>query len=116
MRAFSKIQSPYSNMDNIPHNDRIELAIANLESQEYLNYTTIARKWNIEQITLSRRHRGVTDSKVDQYSYIIKALTNMQENVLIRYIKDLNIKEFPSISQIVKNLAEELANKKLNYN
>jgi len=32
MHAFSKIQPPHSNMDNISHNDRIELAIADLES------------------------------------------------------------------------------------
>jgi hypothetical protein len=40
----------------------------------------------------------------------------MQENVLIRYINDLNIKKLLLIFQIVKNLTEELANKKLNYN
>jgi hypothetical protein len=53
---------------------------------------------------------------MDQYFYTVKTLINMQENVLIRYINDLNIKKFLSISQIIKNLAEELANKKLNYN
>jgi hypothetical protein len=34
-------------MDDIPHNDRIELAIADLETQEYLNYAATARKYNI---------------------------------------------------------------------
>ncbi len=34
MHAFSKIQPPHSNTDNIPHNDRIELAITDLESQD----------------------------------------------------------------------------------
>jgi hypothetical protein len=92
MHAFSKIQPPYSNMDDIPHNDRIELAIADLESQECLNYAATAKKWNIERTTLSRRYRGVIGSKVDQYSYIVKAFTNMQEDVLIRYINDLNVR------------------------
>jgi hypothetical protein len=64
-------------MDDIPHNDRIELAIADLETQECLNYAATARKYKIERITLSRRHRGVTGSKEDQYFYIAKALTNV---------------------------------------
>jgi hypothetical protein len=116
MHAFSKIQPPHSIMDDIPHNDRIELAIANLETQECLNNTATARKYKIERITLSRRHRGVTGSKKDQYSYTAKTLTNVQKDVLIQYINDLNARKFPSILQIIKNLAEELANKELNYN
>jgi hypothetical protein len=40
----------------------------------------------------------------------------VQENILIRYINDLNTKKLSSIFQIIKNLAEEFANKKLNYN
>jgi hypothetical protein len=52
-------------MDDIPHNDRIELAIADLETQEYLNYTATARKYKIERTTLSRRHKGVIGSKED---------------------------------------------------
>jgi hypothetical protein len=85
-------------MDDIPYNDRIELAIADLESQECQNYAATARKWNIERTTLSRRHKDVTDSKEDQYSYIVKILTNVQEDVLIRYINDLNIRELLLIS------------------
>jgi hypothetical protein len=103
-------------MDDIPHNDRIELTITDLETQKYLNYIITARKYKIERITLSRRYKDIIGSKEDQYSYIIKIFTNIQEDVLIRYINDLNIRGFPSIFQIIKNLSEELANKKLNYN
>ena len=102
-------------MDCIAHNDRIELAIADLESQESLNYAETAKKWNIDRSTLSRRHRGVTGSKDDQYSYAVKALTNEQENVLVRYINDLSARGLPPTSQIVKNLAEELANRRLSH-
>jgi hypothetical protein len=77
MHAFSKIQPPHSNMDDIPHNDRIELAIADLEIQEYLNYAATARKYKVERITLSRRHKDVIDSKKNQYFYIIKVFTNV---------------------------------------
>jgi hypothetical protein len=83
IHVFSKIQSLYLNMDDISHNDRIELTITNLETQKYLNYIIIARKYKIERITLSRHHRDITGSKEDQYSYIIKVLINVQEDVLI---------------------------------
>jgi hypothetical protein len=68
MHAFSKIQPSHSNMDDIPHNDRIELVIADLETQEYLKYAATARKYKIERTTLSRRHKDIPDSKEDQYS------------------------------------------------
>jgi hypothetical protein len=37
----------------------------------------------------------------------------VEENILVRYINKLNIRGFPSIFQIVKNLAEEIVNKNL---
>jgi hypothetical protein len=83
-------------MDDISHNDRIELAITDLETQEYLNYAATARKYKIERTTLSRRHKSVIGSKKNQYSYTIKAFTNVQENVLIQYINDLNARELLS--------------------
>ncbi len=63
MHAFSKIQSLYLNMDNIPYNDRIELAITNLESQDRSNYIITVKKYYFLRITLSRRHQGVIGIK-----------------------------------------------------
>jgi hypothetical protein len=40
----------------------------------------------------------------------------VEENVLVRYINELNVREFLLISQIVKNLAEEIANKNFDPN
>jgi hypothetical protein len=85
-------------MDCIPDNDRIELAVADLESQESLNYAQTAKKWDIDRFTLSRRHRGITGSKDDQYSYAVKVFTNEQENVLVRYINDLSARGLSLIS------------------
>jgi hypothetical protein len=64
-------------MNDISHNDRIELAIADLETQKCLNYAATARKYKVERTTLSRRYRDVTDSKEDQYFYTAKTLTNV---------------------------------------
>src|SRR5450432_4078083 len=77
MHDFPKFNPPHSNMDCIAHNDRIELAIADLESQESLNYAETAKKWNIDRSTLSRRHRGITGSKKDHYSYTLKILIDV---------------------------------------
>jgi Zn-dependent peptidase ImmA (M78 family) len=63
-------------MDCIPYDDRIELAVADLKSQESLNYAQTAKKWDVNRSTLSRRHRDITGLKQDQYSYTLKALTD----------------------------------------
>jgi hypothetical protein len=103
-------------MDNVSHNARIELAIADLESQAQLNFAATARKYNVKGTTLSRRFRGETSSREDAISSVSKALTNVEEDVLVRYINNLNTRELPPTPQIVKNLAEKIANKNLSPN
>jgi hypothetical protein len=44
MHDFPKFNPLHSKMDCIPNNDRIQLAIADLESQERLNYANTAKK------------------------------------------------------------------------
>ena len=75
-------------MDNISHNDRIELAITDLESQDRPNYTATTKKYHLVRTTLSRRHQDVTDTKEEAYSYSIQTLINMQESVLVQYINN----------------------------
>jgi hypothetical protein len=77
------------------HNTRIQAAIANLESQEALNYASTAKKWNIDRSTLSRRHRGKTGLNQDATSYSRKQLTDAQEETLIAYVNKLNNRGFP---------------------
>jgi hypothetical protein len=116
MHALPKFNPLHSKMDCIPYNDRIELAVADLESQESLNYAQTAKKWNLNRSTLSQRHRGITGLKQDQYSYTAKALTDKQENVLVGYINNLSARGLSPTSQIVKNLAEKLAGKDIGQN
>jgi hypothetical protein len=116
MHALPKFNPLHSKMDYIPYNDRIELAVADLESQESLNYAQTTKKWDIDRSTLSRRHRDITGSKQDQYSYTFKALIDEQEDVLVRYINNLSTRGLSPISQIVRNLAKELAGKDISPN
>jgi hypothetical protein len=61
--TLSKIQPPHSNMDHISHNDRIELAITDLESQAQPNFAATAQKYNVKRITLARRFKGESVSR-----------------------------------------------------
>ena len=50
-------------MDNLTTEQRIELAIADLESQDVPNCAAIARLYKIERSTLRRRYNGQTVSR-----------------------------------------------------
>jgi S-adenosylmethionine synthetase len=83
IHAYFKTQSPHLNIDNIPYNDRIELAITDLKSQITLNYAATAKKYNVDRSTLSRRYKGAIISKAENLSKIHKILTDVQEDVLV---------------------------------
>ncbi len=109
MHTFPKFAHQHSNIDNIPHNARIQLAITDLEWQKHINYTATAKNNDIEHTTLTRRYRGETGIKRDTISNSRKTLTNLQEKTLVKRINISSAREIPPTPQIVKNLVEELA-------
>jgi hypothetical protein len=58
MHTFYIPHRQSSNANHMDHNARIQAAIADLESQERVNYAATAKKWNLDGTTLARRHRG----------------------------------------------------------
>jgi AraC-like DNA-binding protein len=86
------------------HDARIQAAIADLESQERMNFKETAKKWNLDRTTLARRFRGETGSNQDATSYARRQLTDVQEKTLIEYINKLSNRGLPPTPQIVKNL------------
>ena len=98
------------------HNARIEAAIADLESQDRQNIAATAKKWGVARETLSKRFRGKTVSNQEANSYARRQLTDTQEKTLIQYINKLSNRGLPPTPQIVKNLAEEIADTKLGPN
>jgi hypothetical protein len=56
MHTFHTAHTRTLNANNMNYNDRIQAAIADLESQERVNYKTTAKKWNLDYTTLARRH------------------------------------------------------------
>jgi hypothetical protein len=51
------------------HEARIQSAIADLESQDYINFKATAKKWGVERITLAKRFRSETGPNQDVNSY-----------------------------------------------
>jgi hypothetical protein len=103
-------------MDPMNHNARIEAAIADLESQERVNYAAAARKWGVERTTLAKRYRGETGTIEEATSYSRKKLNSIQEEALIGHVNKLTDRGIPPTPQILINIAEELAKTKLGPN
>jgi hypothetical protein len=97
------------NNNNSTMESRIESALADLESQDSVNYAATARKWQIERTTLARRHKGQRTSRAVANSKYRQRLTTLQEDILLRHIDSLTERFMPPTSQIVQNLAEEIA-------
>jgi hypothetical protein len=95
-------------MDNSTHDARIELAIADLESQDEPNYSATARKHSINRITLYRRYNKMQSSVRTANSEHRQRLTFAQEEVLIGHINKLTDRGIPPTPRIVRNLAEEI--------
>jgi hypothetical protein len=94
----------------------MEQALAECDISEAPNYAEIARKYNLDRSTLSRRYRGKTTSREDYQSQVHQCLTNAQERVLIHQINRLTERNLPPTSQMVKNFAEEMIGRAVGKN
>ncbi|KAF2230204.1 hypothetical protein EV356DRAFT_350994 [Viridothelium virens] len=50
------------NANNSTDSENFRSAIAALDAQEVSNYSEIAKKFNVNRTTLSRRHKGLSQS------------------------------------------------------
>jgi hypothetical protein len=91
------------------HDARFQAAITDLESQERLNYRATAKKCNLNRTTLARRHRGETGSNQEATLNARRQLTDVQKKILVRHINKLSDRGLSPTPQIVKNLAEKIA-------
>ncbi len=81
----------------------IEAALADLALQDSSNYIATVKKFNINQSTLSRRHRGKT-AFVKKSKQTTLILSNQQEKELIRYINKLIERDIPSFNAMIRVL------------
>jgi hypothetical protein len=97
-------------------NARIKAVMNQLDSQDVLNYAAAARAFKVDPTTLARRYRGETVSRAEANSTYRQQLQNIQEDTHLRYIDTLTDRHIPSISQIIRNLAEEVIKESMRKN
>jgi len=100
----------------LSHDARIALALAEIGSENAPNYAHYARKHELVPSTLSRRHRGKTTSRKEATSEHRQNLTTLQEQTLINHINHLSDQNLPLTTQIVQNIAKEMAGRSFGKN
>jgi len=93
----------------------IEATLADLALQDSFNYTATAKKFNINRITLSRRHRGITVS-MKKSKQTTSILSNQQEKELIRYINKLIERDILSLNAMIRVFAYNISGKQSGKN
>jgi Tc5 transposase DNA-binding domain len=94
----------------------LELAIADLESQDKPSYRATARKYGVNDVTLRRRFLGTQASPATASSLYRQRLSAVQETALVAQINRLTDRGIPPTSQMVKNMAEEMIQDTLGKN
>jgi hypothetical protein len=77
-------------------------------AKDDLNYAAIAREFQVDRTTLSKRHRGETQSREAFLSKSCQRLNNSQEETLISIINRYTSRNIPPTCQMVTNFAEEI--------
>jgi transposase-like protein len=98
---------PTSTRRNFINMDPIEAAIAAIESREpgeQFSYREVAKRFSVNRTTLSRRHRGVAQSRatVAQQQQLLNPPIEAE---LLKYIERLTEKGLPPTREMVSNFA-----------
>jgi transposase-like protein len=91
-------------------------ALAEIGNLKSPNLSALARKHNIHPSTLSRRARGVTQSRAAIISSEKKLLSDAQERRLLDYINALSTRGLHATPTILRNLVEEILKKPIGKN
>ena len=95
-------------MASTTNNTALELALADLRSQDPPNYRVTALKYHVDRSTLRRRFLGLQTSTAVASSIYLQRLSASQEKTLIEQINHLTDRGIPPTSQMVKNMAEAM--------
>jgi hypothetical protein len=101
---------------SMPNESDIIAALEEVANSDIPNYAAIAEKYNIHRSTLSRRARGITQSRKEICSQQRQLLTDTQEEFLITYINELSNKGLHVTPGILTNLVESLLQKAIGKN
>jgi hypothetical protein len=89
-------------------------AIDALKPGEKHLYAKIARKFGVDLVTLSRRHRGISTSR-QAAAENRQALYPQHEAELVKYINRLSKRGLPPTRNIIRNIASQLAQRQVSY-
>ena len=95
-------------MSDSTYEARIQLAILDLLKQDRPNFSEAARRFEVDQTTLRRRFNGEQGTIDDANSEYQQRLTHVQKDVLFDRINYLSDRGIEPITQMVKNLTEEI--------
>lgn len=95
---------------------QIDDAIAYFEAEKEVSYNKAAKLYGVSASTLARRHQGKQGSRAAATSTHHQSLNDVQEDTLLRYIDRLTDRHMPPTTQVVKNLAEEIAGQPIGKN
>jgi hypothetical protein len=87
--------------------DPIQAAIAAFESEELgkdTSYRKIAAKYNVDRVTLARRHQG-SQAPRQAEGFNRRALNPQQERELVVYIEGLTKQGLPPTREMIQNFA-----------
>jgi hypothetical protein len=82
----------------------IAKAISDLDSMEKPNFFAVAKKYNVNRTTLTRRYKGQTVSNREATSVFKQLLTDAQEDVLLEHISKLTARGLPPTPQMLRNI------------
>jgi hypothetical protein len=89
----------------------IDAAIEVIESHEpgaSSSYREVAKQFEVDRTTLSRRHKGIARSHADAAAH--KQLLNTQQELeLVRYIERCTEQSLPPTREMVRNFASAVA-------
>ena len=85
-------------------------ALDSLRPDEKPNFTQVAKEYGCSRTTLSRRYRMVQRSYQEARNEQ-RLLSQKQEEILVKYIKDLYSKKLLPTKYIVRNFARDIFRK-----
>ena len=90
-------------------------ALKSLKTGKKVNYAQVAREFDVNRVTLSRRHRAVQGTRASKYEKM-RLLNTAQEKELVSYIDRLSARGLPPSRAMVRNFASEIATKQVGKN
>ena len=86
--------------------------IDGLPPGDHINIAKIARQFDCNRSTLSKRYRGISISRHTQYQNQ-RNLNDQQEKSLVKYIDRLCARGLPPSKHMIRNFAQEICHKEI---